>query len=726
MAAEPAGLTVDRIFASDEFRPERVPAVKWLDGGAYTTLQPSKLHKGSNDIVKVDSDGKVEMLVPAEKLIPPDAKVPLAVQGYEFTKDLDLVLISTNTQKVWRANTRGDYWTFRRSTAVLAKLGGDAKPSTLQFAKLSPDGTKVGYVRGNNLCVEPACGGAATKLTTDGTDEIINGTFDWVYEEEFFCRDGWRWSPDGKHIAYWQLDTRGVKTFTLIDQTTGAYPVLRTFAYPKTGERNSLCRVGTVPVEGGSTTWMNVPGDTRTDYYIPRMEWAGKELAIQRANRLQNAVDVLLADPATGRVRIVHTERDNAWVDIHDDSLEWLDKGSAFTWISERDGWRRLQLVSRDGTVVRTITEGDADLIRVLRIDEKNKQAYLLASPENPTQQYLCTVPLSGGKPERITPADQPGWHDYQIAKDGAFAVHTHSAFGVPPRVEIVSLPDHKVIRVLATNEKLREKLKAVPPTPVEFFRADIGAGVSLDGWLIKPANFDPAKKYPLLIHVYGEPAGQSVVDRWGGNNGLWHLSLAQQGYAVACFDNRGTPSPRGRDFRKAAYRKIGVLASEDQAAACRELLKRPYLDSSRVGVWGWSGGGSMTLNLLFRHPDLYRTGMSVAAVPDMRLYDTIYQERYMGLPQENAEDYKQGSPITHAAGLKGNLLLVHGTGDDNVHYQGVEKLMNRLIELNKPFTAMAYPNRSHSIDEGPNTSRHLYSLLTRYLNDHLPPGPKP
>lgn len=725
-AEEPARLTVDRIFASDEFRPERVPSVKWLDGGAYTTLHPSKTHKGASDIVKVDAEGKTEVLVPAEKLIPPDAKSPLAVHGYEFTKDSDLVLISTNTQKVWRANTRGDYWTFRRSTGALAKLGGDAKPATLQFAKLSPDGTKVGYVRGNNLYVEPAGGGAATKLTTDGTDEIINGTFDWVYEEEFFCRDGWRWSPDGTRIAYWQLDTRGVKTFTLIDQTTGSYPALKTFAYPKTGERNSLCRVGTVPVKGGDTTWIPVPGDTKTDFYIPRMEWVGKELVIQRANRLQNAVDVLLASLDGCPVRTVLTERDNAWVDIHDDSLEWLSKDSEFTWVSERDGWRRLFIAKRDGTSIRKITEGDFDVIRVLRIDEKNRTAHLLASPENATQQYLFTVPLAGGVPTRITPADQPGWHDYQIAKDGAFAVHTHSAFGVPPRVEIVSLPDHKVIRVLATSDKLREKLKAAPPTPVEFLRADVGNGVKLDGWLIKPANFDPAKKYPLLIHVYGEPAGQSVVDRWGGNNYLWHASLAQQGYAVASFDNRGTPSPRGRDFRKAAYRKIGVLASEDQAAACRDLLKRPYLDASRVGVWGWSGGGSMTLNLLFRHPDLYRTGMSVAPVPDMRLYDTIYQERYMGLPQENAEDYKQGSPITHAAGLKGNLLLVHGTGDDNVHYQGVEKLMNRLIELNKPFSAMAYPNRSHSIDEGPNTSRHLYSLLTRFLNEHLPPGAKP
>jgi dipeptidyl-peptidase-4 len=729
-AADPAKLTLDRIFTSDDFHGDRVPPVKWLDGGAYTTLEPSKAHKGATDIVRIDAAGKSEPLVPAEKLVPPDAKEPLGIDGYEFSKDLDVVLIFTNSVKVWRQHTRGDYWTFRRSTGTLAKLAQDAKPSTLMFAKLSPDGGQVGYVRENNLFVEPAGGGSAVKLTADGSEQVVNGTFDWVYEEEFDCRDGWRWSPDGKTVAYWQLDTRGVKTYTLIDYATGTYPILKTFAYPKTGERNSLCRVGTVPAAGGATTWLDVPGDTRTDYYIPRVQWAGnsKELVLQRVNRLQKAVDVMLADAATGKVRSVLTERDGAWVDVNDDAVEWVEKGAAFTWVSERDGWRHLYLAARDGNTVRRVTPGAFDVIRVLRTDEKAGRVDFLASPDNPTQHYLYRAPLNGSGPaERVTPADQPGWHDYDVSPDGAFAVHTYSAFGKPPRVELISFPDHKVVRVLAANDKLREAVGKLAQTPVEFFRADVGDGVKLDGWLLKPANFDPAKKYPVVFHVYGEPAGQLVTDRWGGGQYLWHLLLAQQGYAVACVDNRGTPCPRGRDWRKAAYRKVGTLASEDQAAAARDLLKqRPYLDADRVGVWGWSGGGSMTLNLMFRSPDLYRTGMAVAPVPDMRLYDTIYQERYMGLPGDNAEDYKNGSPITHAAGLKGNLLIVHGTGDDNVHYQGAEKLANKLIELNKPFTLMAYPNRSHSINEGKNTTRHLYALLTRYLNDNLPAGPKP
>lgn len=725
-----ARLTIDRIYASDNFRGEHGPAVKWLDGGGYTTTQTSKGSQGGSDIVRVDAEGKSEVLVAAEKLIPPDGKTPLSIEGYELSKDFDVAVIYTNSAKVWRLNTRGDYWTYRRSTGKLTKIGSDSKPSSLMFAKLSPDAKQVGYVRENNLYAEPIEGGAATQLTTDGTQEIINGTFDWVYEEEFFCRDGWRWSPDSRKIAYWQLDTRGVKTFNLVNNTSGKYQNLRTFAYPKTGEQNSSCRVGVVGATGGTTTWLDVPGDTRNDFYIPTMEWIGssQDIVIRRINRLQNTLDVMLADSKTGTCRTVITEKDDTWVDVHDDALRWVDNGKSFTWISERDGWRHLYLVSREAGQPRCVTNGKYDVIKVAHIDEKSGIVYFYASPDNPTQHYLYRAGLDGnGEATRLSPADQPGWHTYDISPDGTQAVHTYSRFAQPPRVEMVSLPDHKVSRVLAANDKLRETVAKLEQSPVEFFRTATTDGkVELDGWLMKPANFDPSKKYPLVFHVYGEPWGQEVTDRWGGDQFLWHLMLTQQGYVVASVDNRGTPCPRGREWRKVIYRRVGTLAAEDQSAAARELLKRPYLDAARVGVWGWSGGGSSTLNLMFRHPDIYRTGMAVAPVPDMRLYDTIYQERYMGLPQDNEADYKQGSPITHAAGLKGNLLIVHGTGDDNCHFQGTEKLVNKLVELNKPFTLMAYPNRSHSINEGANTTRHLFSLLTRYLNENLPPGPKP
>ena len=721
-------LTLDRIFGSDEFRGDRAPVVKWLENGSYTNLQAAEANKDANDIVRVDANGTKEVLVAASLLVPPNATEPLKIQEYEFSKDLDLVLLYTNSVKVWRQNTRGDYWTFRRSTGKLKKFGGNAQASTLMFAKLSPDASRVGYVHQNNLYIELVEGDETTKLTRDGSNEVINGTFDWVYEEEFSCRDGWRWSPDGQQVAYWQLDTTGVKKFTLIDNTAENYPILKTFAYPKTGEQNSECRIGVVSASGGSTKWIDVPGDMRADFYIPRMEWAGnpRELVIQRANRLQNAVDVMIADTATGKVQTVLTERDECWVDIQDDAMEWTENGLFFTWISEREGWRQLYLGSRDGTKTRRVFSADLDVIQMLHINDKERRIYFLASPQNPTQQYLFSAFVDGSDaPQRLSPNDQPGTHEYAMSPDGAFAVHTYSSFSNPPRTELVSLPDHQVLHTLSANESLSRAVENLSHSPVEFFRVDIGSGVQLDGWMMKPIGFEETKQYPIVFHVYGEPASQSVRDRWGGNNYLWHLMLTHQGYIVACVDNRGTPCPRGREWRKAAYRRVGTLASEDQSAAARELLKRPYIDATRVGVWGWSGGGSMTLNLLFRYPDLYHTGVSVASVPDMRLYDTIYQERYMGLPQDNAEGYRIGSPIAHAAGLKGNLLIVHGSGDDNCHAQGMERLTNRLVELNKPFSQMSYPNRSHSINEGKTTSLHLYGLMTRFLNNNLPTGTK-
>ena len=383
--------------------------------------------------------------------------------------------------------------------------------------------------------------------------------------------------------------------------------------------------------------------------------------------------------------------------------------------------------MSRDGEEERLLTPGDYDVIAVVRIvestDEGGGSLYFIASPDNPTQRYLFRTSLEGKRPaERLTPVEQAGTHAYQMSPDGKWAFHTYSAFGVPPVTELVKLPGHETVRTMVDNAKLREKVDALAKGPIGFFRVDIGAGVELDGWCIKPPGFEPEKRYPVLIHVYGEPAGQTVLDRWGGRNYLWHLMLAQQGYLIMSVDNRGTPAPRGRAWRKCIYRQIGILASKDQAAAVRALIdKWPYVDPDRIGIWGWSGGGSMSLNAIFRYPDLYRTAMAIAFISNQRYYDTIYQERYMGLPEENEDGFREGSPITHAHKLEGNLLIIHGTGDDNCHYQSCDALINELVAHNKVFTMMAYPNRSHGIHEGKNTTRHLFELLTRYLKENLP-----
>jgi dipeptidyl-peptidase-4 len=721
-------LTLERIYSSGEFRSPTFGPARWLEGGsAYTTVEPSAGGKG-RDIVRYQTDtGARTVLVSAEQLIPEGQTMPLSLENYAWGKEGQLLLIFTNSRKVWRQNTRGDYWVLDRTSKKLSRLGGEAKPSTLMFAALSPDAMMAGYVRENNLYVEDLASHRITQLTKDGSQHLINGTFDWVYEEELGLRNGWRWSPDSKAIAYWQLDSEGVRDFYLINNTATLYPTITPIPYPKAGTTNSAARVGVVGVNGGDTRWFEVPGDPRNNY-IAGMDWAGTadEILIHHLNRQQNVVELMLGDARTGKVRTILKEEDKAWVDVNVSDLSWLNDGKWFTWVSERDGWRHVYLVSRDGQQLRIVTPGKYDVVSLETIDEKGGWLYFIASPDNPTQRYLYRIPLDGsGKSERVSPASKPGWHGYDISPDAKWALHTYSSFGAPPRTDLISLPRHEVARIMVDNAALDAKVKELKSGPREFFRVDVGDGVVLDGWMIKPPQFDATKHYPVLFQVYGEPAAQTVVDRWGSANYLWHLMLAQQGYIVVSVDNRGTPAPRSREWRKIVYHQIGVLASQDQANAARAIGRWPFVDAQRIGIWGWSGGGSMTLNAMFRYPDVYRTGMSVAPVPDLHYYDTIYQERYMGVPQENEEAYKQGSPITFASQLKGNLLVVHGTGDDNVHYQGTEALINALVAANKPFQLMSYPNRTHSISEGPGTTRHLYELLTRYLHDNLPPGPR-
>ncbi|MGD1008869.1 MAG: S9 family peptidase [Candidatus Aminicenantales bacterium] len=723
-------LTLERIFGSREFTAERFGPARWMrDGESYTTLEPSAEIKGSRDLVLYKAEtGKREVLVPAAKLVPPGASEPLAIENYDWSPDGKVLIIFTNSQRVWRQNTRGDFWTYDLPSGCLHKLGAVFEPSTLMFAKLSPDGRLAAYVMHNNIYAEDLSTGNVRQLTFDGNDETINGTSDWVNEEEFDIRDGFRWSPDGRAIAFWQFDTRGVPVFSMINNTDALYPRVISFKHPKPGEINSAVRVGVVPVSGGYPVWMKAPGDPR-EWYIPRLEWAGnpKEVVFEYLNRRQNRNEVIIGDAATGELRTIFTDSDETWVEIMTDFV-WLRGGQGLLWLSERDGWKHAYEVSRNGPGVRLLTPGDYDVMSIDAVDEKGGWLYITASPEDPTKRFIYRVRMDGkSKPELVGPADQGGVHRLDASPSAQWAFHSHSGLDTPPVTELVRLPKGEVVRILAANEALKAKVKALKRRPVEFFKLAIGGGVQADGWRILPPDFDPAKKYPLFIYVYGEPAGQTVQDSWGGTGYLWHLMLAQRGYIVASFDNHGTPAPRGRAWRKSIYRQIGILASADQAAAAKAALAAwPYADPDRVGIWGWSGGGSMTLNAMFRYPDLYKTGISVASVPNQRFYDTIYQERYMGLPKDNEEGFKNGSPITFAKDLKGNLLIVHGTGDDNVHYQGFEALVNELVANNKKFTMMAYPNRSHGIYEGKGTTMHLYALLTRFLAENLPPGPRP
>jgi len=734
---DPSLLTLDSIFT---YRTRSLGPVQWQsDGSGYLALEPSTTKKDAVDIVRYDAlTGDRTIKVAAEKLTPTGGG-PLGIDEFYFTSDEQKVLIFTNTARVWRSNTRGDYWVLDLKTGSLRKLGGkDAAPSSLMFAKFSPDGTRVGYVRDNNIFIENLdANSKINQITTDGNRYIINGTFDWVYEEELFCRDGFRWSPDSKQIAYWQLNSEGVKEMKLINDTAALYPIITSFPYPKAGETNSAARVGVISAEGGPTRWFDIAGDPRNNY-LPRMEWAANsdEVVIQQLNRLQNTNIVMLGDVRTGKVRSVLTEKDDTWVDVAwgdidwdktglgRGDVEWINDGKRFLWTSERDGWRHIYSVSRDGRDVKVVTPGNFDVISVEQVDARNGFIYFIASPDNATQRYLYRARIDGsGKEERLTPQTNPGTNGYNISPRGDVAIHSYSTFNHVSVTDIVRLPQHTLVRTLIDNHEVQDRLAKLKPSTTEFFKVDIGEGVQLDGWMIKPPDFDSQKRYPVLFYVYGEPWGQTVLDSWGGLNRIWHQMLAQQGYIIMSVDNRGTPAPKGSAWRKIIYRKMGIVNSGDQAAAAKAIAKWPFVDPTRIGIWGWSGGGSSTLNAMFRYPDVYSVGMSVAPVPDIHYYDSIYQERYCGLPQEHPEEWKQSSPVTFAGQLKGSLLVVHGTGDDNVHYQGTEALINALVAANKQFSMMAYPNRSHGIYEGPGTTKHLYGLLTRYLTEKLPAG---
>ena len=720
-------LSLESIFNSRDFLSEQFGPARWLsDGSGYTTVEVSNSLRALEIVSYQPETGRREIKVSARRLIPRGSSLPLIIHDYHWSEDGTKLLLYTNSRRVWRTNSRGDYWVLNLETDELFQLGGGAPEASLMFAKFSPDGDKVAYVRSHDIYVEQLSDGDITKLTTGGSPTLINGTFDWAYEEEFGIQDGFRWSPDGERIAYWQIDASGVKEFLLINNTDSLYPSITKIPYPKVGETLSSARIGSVSSLGGETVWAKIPGDPRNNY-IARMDWAAnsEEFAIQRLNRSQNNNQVMLVDTFTGEARTVYQDKDDAWLDVVD-GMYWLDGGKRFTWVSERDGWRHVYVVDRDGSNEQVITPWDMDVISLELVDEENGWLFFVASPEDPGKRFLYRSKLNGeGVPERLTPVSDSGWNTYQLSRDGKWAFQTHSTFENPPVVELVDLPQHNSIRSLMENRDLKDAVSQIRRGEVEFFQVKGEGDESLDGYLMKPPDFDPEMKYPLLFYVYGEPAAQTVVDRWGSSRYLWHVYLTQLGYLVASIDNRGVPAPRGREWRKSVHGNIGTLASRDQAAANLEIRNWEFVDEDRIGIWGWSGGGSMTLNMMFRYPDLYSTGLSVAPVPDQTLYDAIYQERYSGVLDLHQDGYEQGSPINHVDGLVGNLLLVHGTGDDNVHYQGSELLINEMIARNKKFTMMAYPNRSHGIFEGVGTALHLQGLLTQYLLDNLPNGPR-
>ena len=710
-AAQESGLSIERIWGSTELESDLVP-VRWIDDEFYAATEENG---DVVDLYRVHAEtGDRELLVRGAELIPPGATDPIRIEGYEFSSDRSRLLIYTNSIRVWRQNTKGEYyvWDFEEQR-LLATATRDGYQ---QFAKFSPDGRLVGFVRDNDLFVTDLQTGRETQITSDGSEDIINGTSDWVYEEELGLRDAFRFSPDGSRIAFWRLDQTAIKPFYLIDELK-LYPELLPVRYPKAGDQNSTVQIGVVEIGTGETTWVDIGSDP--DIYIARLDFADSsdEIWLTRLNRHQNRLELMITDVRTGESRVIMTDEDDAWVDSR--VPLWIDDGREFLYLSDRDGFTHLFHFRRDGELIRKVTSGEWDVRSVHGVNEREGVVYFTASANTPLEREVYAVGLDGRNLRRVTP--EPGSHSANFNTNFTRFVDTHSTAASPP-VQTLRGTDGSILRTVAANRELNETIGGLGMVEPEFLVVPGDEGVELNAFLLKPPHFDPSQQYPLLMYVYGGPGSQTVNNSWGGTRYLWHQMLAQQGYLVASVDNRGTGG-RGVRFKKQTYLNLGQFESADQIAVAKYFASLPYVDESRIGIWGWSYGGYMSSLSMLRGQGVFRAAISVAPVTDWRLYDTIYTERFMRTPQENPEGYRKGAPIEYADQLQGELLLVHGTGDDNVHSQQTTQLVEALIQADKQFDMRSYPNRTHSIAGGI-TRVNLYQLFTSWLWENLYSAP--
>lgn len=699
------GLTT--IFGGTELDGAPLPAPQWLpDGNSWIETHPAP--GGGTDIIRVSAErGDTTVVARASDLVGDDGK-PMTIEGLTLSRDGTKALLFHNSVRVWRQNTRGVYHVLDLATRRLMPLSRTA--GLQMFAKFSPDGRRAAFVRDNNLFVADLIAGGERALTSDGSDVIVNGTSDWVYEEELGVRDAFRWSPDSRRIAFWRFDQTAIPIFPMVDQLPTSPKVLP-LRYPKAGDPNSRVRVGVVDVGSGGTTWMNTGADT---LYIASVEWESADsLTIQRLNRVQNEMTLLLASASTGATRTLLSERSDAWVSVDDATPRWVERGKMFIWPSEQGGWRHYALYRRDGSLAGRLSRDSVDATALAAVDEAHGLAYVMEAAPRPMERQVMAYPLKvAGKPKRVT--TEAGTHRIDVSPNGRWMVDRHSTASMPPTVTLVELQSPGRRRVLQGNDALRTRLAASTRAP-EFFQLPMPDGVKLNAWRILPPAFDSTRRYPVLMYVYGGPGSQTVLDDYMGKRFLWHQYLAHRGYVVVSVDNRGTGA-RGADFMHSVYLNLGARESQDQIDAARWLRQQRWVDSSRVAIWGWSYGGYMAALTSFKGGPLFRAAISVAPVTDWHLYDDIYTERYMRTPAENPTGYKVSAPQAHVAGLTAQYLLVHGTGDDNVHPQNTIQLADKLQAAGKQFELMLYPDRTHSISGG-NTQLHLFTLLTNFLD---------
>jgi dipeptidyl-peptidase 4 len=699
-------VTLEDVFKKSTFTQKSVYGINWMKDGQFYSSQVDR--NGAPAVVKINVSTGAEAGVLLDGRV-----LGVNFSSYSFNADESKALIATEVESIYRRSSKGIFYVVDLTSGQKQELMDGEK---ISYATLSPDNDKVAFVKENNLYMIELANNKLTQITKDGEwNKIINGAADWVYEEEFSMAQAFKWSPDGKKIAFIRFDETQVPEFNM--QTWGPlYPKDYKFKYPKAGEKNALVSIHVYDLSSGKT--QKVDAGTETDIYLPRIYWTkdSNTLAFIRLNRLQNQLDLFHANATTGVSKLIISETAKTYVDLdYNDELQYLSDGKTFIRTSEQDGFKHIYHHNLDGSLIRQITTGNWEVSSMVGIDEKAKKLYFISTEASPLERNFYVINLDGKGKKLLTPAK--GSHTINMSSDYRFFIDYNSTADTPVKVTLNDATG-KELKVLEDNQVLKDRLAGFALGKKEFFTFPTVDGTQLNGYIIKPADFDPNKKYPVLMYVYGGPGSQNVLNAWGGTRDFWHQLLAAEGIIVACVDNRGTGA-RGRDFKHSTYANLGKLETIDQIEGASYFAKMPFVDSSRIGIWGWSYGGYMSSLALMKGNDVFKTAIAVAPVTTWRYYDTIYTERYLQTPQLNAAGYDDNSPITHVNMLKGNFLLIHGTGDDNVHFQNSVDLVNALIAADKQFETFYYPNRNHGIYGG-NTTWHLYTQMTDFLKRKL------
>lgn len=697
-------ITLEDIWTSGTFYPKTMgDVVPMKDGEHYSMLE--------NDTMiseyEYKTGEKSKTIIRTDQLVTEGQKEGISIDEYAFSPDETKILIATKTDKIYRHSTISEYYIWDTKIEKLTPLSDGGKQ---RLASFSPDGSKVAFVRNNNFFIKDLVSGKEDQITTDGFyNNIIYGTTDWVYEEEFEFTKAYFWSPDGNKLAFYRFDESKVKEYDMVLYDS-LYPTIYKYKYPKAGEDNSIVSILMYDLKTGKTQTMNI--GTEKDQYIPRIKWTEDPniLSIQRMNRLQNKFEILLADATNGTSKVIYTETDKYYIEITN-NLIFLKDRENFLLTSEKDGYNHIYLYNMQAKQVMQLTSGKWDVTEVKGVDEKNKIVYYISAEEAPMNRALYSIKLDGTEKTKISAKE--GTNETDFSEGYKYFINTYSNANTPYYVTINKISG-KEQKVIIDNSEIITAMKEYGFTSEEFFKFKTSGNIELNGWMIKPPDFNANKKYPVFMYVYGGPGSQTVENSWGRYDFIWFEMLAQKGYIVVSVDNRGT-SGRGADFKKCTYGQLGKLETIDQIEAAKYLGSLAYVDKSRIGIWGWSYGGYITALCLTIGADYFKAGIAVAPVTNWRYYDNIYTERFMGLPNDNASGYDDNSPINYVKKLKGKFLLIHGTADDNVHFQNSMMLAKALVNANKQFEMQFYPDKNHGIYGG-YTRYHLFKKMTDFI----------